>query len=224
MRKILTIAICTLLATTSLFAQNNKKGKSNTVDIIVSANSNEVFNVYLDGKQKSEKAGNRYEIKGLQPNKMYDLEVYLEEPFKYISGVDLELSAGRYELVVFSNIDSKSAEILFANNGQDLNASENNDQLCTDDDMSKIMEMFNIDIFDDTRLHYVKNALKTGKLVDLEQTRRIAKAFSYDKARVKFLKFAYDRCTEKENYSALASLLTDNSAKDEFAKFLQSKK
>ena len=223
MKKILTIAICTLLATTSLFAQSKKKN-ANTVDIIVSANSNEVFNVYLDGKQKSDKASSKYEIKGLQPNKMYDMEVYLEEPIKYISGVDLELSAGRYELVVFSDPATKSAEILFANNGEDLNASEDNSQLCTEDDMSKIMEMFNIDIFDDTRLHYVKNALKKDRLVDLEQTRRIAKAFSYDKARVKFLKFAYDRCTEKENYSSLSSLLTDSSAKDEFAKFLQSKK
>lgn len=223
MKKILTIAICTLLATTSLFAQSKKKN-ANTVDVTIKANNNEVFNVYLDGKQKSDKASNRYELKGLQPNKMYDLEVYLEEPIKYISGVDLELSAGRYELVVFSDPATKSAEILFANNGEDLNASEDNSQLCTEDDMSKIMEMFNIDIFDDTRLHYVKNALKKDRLVDLEQTRRIAKAFSYDKARVKFLKFAYDRCTEKENYSSLSSLLTDSSAKDEFAKFLQSKK
>ena len=222
MKKILTIAICTLLATTSLFAQSKKKN-ANTVDVTIKANNNEVFNVYLDGKQKSDKASSKYEIKGLQPNKMYDLEVYLEEPIKYISGVDLELSAGRYELVVFSDPATKSAEILFANNGEDLNASEDNSQLCTEDDMSKIMEMFNIDIFDDTRLHYVKNALKKDRLVDLEQTRRIAKAFSYDKARVKFLKFAYDRCTEKENYSALASLLTDSSAKEEFNKFLQSK-
>ena len=223
MKKILTIAICTLLATTSLFAQSKKKN-ANTVDVTIKANNNEVFNVYLDGKQKSDKASNKYELKGLQPNKMYDLEVYLEEPIKYISGVDLELSAGRYELVVFSDPATKSAEILFANNGEDLNASEDNSQLCTEDDMSKIMEMFNIDIFDDTRLHYVKNALKKDRLVDLEQTRRIAKAFSYDKARVKFLKFAYDRCTEKENYSSLSSLLTDSSAKDEFNKFMQSKK
>ena len=223
MKKILTIAICTLLATTSLFAQNKKKN-ANTVDVTIKANNNEVFNVYLDGKQKSDKASNKYELKGLQPNKMYDLEVYLEEPIKYISGVDLELSAGRYELVVFSDPATKSAEILFANNGEDLNASEDNSQLCTEDDMSKIMEMFNIDIFDDTRLHYVKNALKKDRLVDLEQTRRIAKAFSYDKARVKFLKFAYDRCTEKENYSSLSLLLTDSSAKDEFNKFMQSKK
>ena len=222
MKKILTIAFCTLLATTSLFAQNKKK--ANTVDITVKANNNEVFNVYLDGKQKSDKASSKYEIKGLQPNKMYDLEVYLEEPIKYISGVDLELSAGRYELVVFCDPATKSAEILFANNGEDLNASEDNAQLCTEDDMSKILEMFNIDIFDDTRLHYVKNALKKDKLVNMEQTRRIANSFSYDKARVKFLKFAYDRCTEKENYSVFESLLTDSSAKEEFNKFLQSKK
>jgi hypothetical protein len=222
MKKILTIAFCTLLATTSLFAQNKKKN-ANTVDVTIKANNNEVFNVYLDGKQKSDKASSKYEIKGLQPNKMYDLEVYLEEPIKYISGVDLELSAGRYELVVFCDPATKSAEILFANDGKDLNASEDNAQLCTEDDMSKILEMFNIDIFDDTRLHYVKNALKKDKLVNMEQTRRIATAFSYDKARVKFLKFAYDRCTEKENYSVFESLLTDSSAKEEFNKFMQSK-
>ena len=222
MKKILTIAICTLLATTSLFAQNKKK--NSTVDITITASSNEVFNVYLDGKQKSDNACKKFELKGLQPNKMYDLEVRLEEPVKFVSGTDLQLGAGRYELVVFYNAEAKAAEIQFANNGEDLNASEDNSQLCTEDDMSKIMEMFNIDIFDDTRLHYVKNALKKDRLVDLEQTRRIAKAFSYDKARVKFLKFAYDRCTEKDNYSSLSSLLTDSSAKDEFNKFMQSKK
>lgn len=222
MKKLLTIAICTLLATTSLFAQSKKKGNA-TVDITISANNNELFNVYLDGKQKSEKASNKYELKGLQPDKLYDLEVYVEEPFKYISGVDLELSAGRYELIVFGDPATKSAEILFANNGQDLNSSKDNAQLCTEDDMTKIMEMFKIDIFDDTRLHYVKTALKGGKLVNMEQTRRIATAFSYDKARVKFLKFAYDYCTENDNYSVLESLLTDSSAKEEFVKFLQSK-
>ncbi|MBR4199471.1 MAG: DUF4476 domain-containing protein [Bacteroidales bacterium] len=221
MKKILIIAFCTLLATASLFAQGKKK--TNTVDITVKANNNEVFNVYLDGKQKSDKASSKYEIKGLQPNKMYDLEVYLEEPIKYISGVDLELSAGRYELIVFCDPATKSAEILFANDGKDLNDSENNAQLCTEDDMTKIMEMFKIELFDDTRLHFVKTTLKGGKLVNMEQTRRIATAFSYDKARVKFLKYAYDYCTENENYSVLESLLTDSSAKEEFNKFLQSK-
>lgn len=221
MKKILTIAICTLLATASLFAQNKKK--ANTVDIIVKANNNEVFRVYLDGEQKSDKPGSKFEIKGLEPEKLYDLEVYVEEPFKYISGVDLELSAGRYELLVFCEPNTKSAEILFANNGKDLNDSEKNAQLCTDEDMAKIMEMFKVEFFDDTRLNYVKTTLQGGKLVNMEQTRRIATAFSYDKARVRFLKFAYDYCTENDNYSVLELLLTDSAAKEDFNKFLQSK-
>ncbi len=234
MRKILTIVVCTLLATTSLFAQSKKKDNAKTVDITISANNNEVFTVYLDGESKSDAPGKQCVIKGLKPNRLYDLVVYVEEPIKYMAGADMELGAGHYELVVYSDPVDKYAEILFANDistlarqseniGGGKSKSSDNDAVCSETDISSILVMFSQEPFDDTRLHYVKSIMPNKNQFLVSQIRRIAEAFAYDNARVKFMKYGYDYCADKDNYASLSDVLTDKTAKEDFEKFLKSK-
>ncbi|MBR5028131.1 MAG: DUF4476 domain-containing protein [Bacteroidales bacterium] len=233
MKKIFVAALCVLLAITAS-AQNKKKSKA--LEVTISANKNEVFTVYLDGDLQSDAPGKTFTIKNLIPNKTYDLVVYLESPLKYIASADFELSAGHYDLVVYSDTDAGYAEILFANDiatlannattlaGSNVANGNAGGGVSTETDVSSILVMFSQEPFDDTRLHYVKSIMPNKKPFLVEQIRRIAAAFTYDKARLKYLKFAYAYCADKENYSSLSNVLSEKASQDAFEEFLKEKK
>ena len=230
MKKLSAIILCLVLATASLVAQTNKIGKSanaKTVDLTIAAHNNEVFTVYLNGEQVSDKPGQKFEINGLKPRQMYDIEVYLDQPIKFIAGADLQLSAGHYDLVVLSDPTLEFAEVQFANSIKSfafddqmasITAPENGG-VSGETEVSAILVMFSQEPFDDTRLHYAKQTMSGNKTFLVSQLSRISRAFAYDKARLFFLKFAYDHCADKENYGSLAETLDGDEAKSAFAEF-----
>ena len=151
---------------------------------------------------------------------MYDLEVSVQEPVKDVIGTDLELSAGHYVLVVSSDVAAGTADISIEETAA---TDSENTALCSDDDVSQIISLMKQDPFDDTRMHYAKGFVKKNRLLSTEQIRRIAAAFSYDKARLPFVKYAYDFCADKENYSTLSGVFTEKASKDDFAQFMKGK-
>ncbi len=230
MKKISAILLCALFSAVSLMAQTSKKGNAKDVDLSIRAHSNEVFTVYLNGEQKSEAAVSSFDMQGLKPMQVYDLEVYLEKPIKFISGADLQLSAGHYDLVVYSDPTLEFAEIQFENSintltyqSQGGGGNSGGSGVSGESDVSAILVMFSQEPFDDTRLHYAKTVMKDKPPFLTAHIQRIAAAFAYDKARVKFLKFAYNHCADKENYASLADVLSEKEAKDAFAEFMQGK-
>lgn len=234
MKKNVIALVCVLMAFATASAQIlTKNYPPETLTITVKAQKNEVFTVKLDGKSYSQAPGKVFTIKDLKPNKMYDLEVSVQEPVKDVIGTDLELSAGHYVLIVSSDVEAGKADIAFgdeadipqneASQGGSNSSKGNDDKLCSDADVSQIISLMEQDPFDDTRMHYAKGFVKKNRLLSTEQIRRIAAAFSYDKARLPFVKYAYDFCADKENYSALSGVFTEKASKDDFAQFMKGK-
>lgn len=234
MKKNLIAVVCVLMAFATASAQIlTKNYPPETLTITVKAKNNEVFTVKLDGKSYDKAPGKEFTIKDLQPKKMYDLEVKVQGPVKDVIGTDLELGAGHYVLIVSSDVDAGTADIAFGDDADipkdeasqgGANSSKGNDnKLCSDSDVSQIISLMEQDPFDDTRMHYAKGFVKKNRLLSTEQIRRIAAAFSYDKARLPFVKYAYDYCADKENYSALGNVFAEKASKDSFADFLKIK-
>lgn len=234
MKKYLIAFACVLMAFATASAQIlTKNYPPETLTITVKAKNDEVFTVKLDGKSYGKAPGKEFTIKDLQPKKMYDLEVKVQEPVKDVIGTDLELGAGHYVLIVSSDVDAGTADIAFgddadipkdeASQGGANSSKGNADKLCNDSDVSQIISLMEQDPFDDTRMHYAKGFVKKNRLLSTEQIRRIAAAFSYDNARLPFVKYAYDYCADKENYGSLAETLDGDEAKSAFAEYLRGK-
>lgn len=234
MKKSLIAVVCVLMAFATASAQIlTKNYLPETLTITVKAQKNEVFTVKLDGKSYSNAPGKVFTIKDLKPKKMYDLEVSVQEPVKDVIGTDLELSAGHYVLIVSSDEAAGKADIAFGDNadlpkdeasqGGSNSSKGNADKLCSDADVSQIISLMKQDPFDDTRLHYAKGFVKKNRLLSTEQIRRIADAFSYDKGRLPFVKYAYDFCADKENYSDLRNAFSEKASKDSFDQFMKGK-
>ena len=85
--------------------------------------------------------------------------------------------------------------------------------------MQLVMKTLEKQSFDDNRLEIAELCVSLGQFCvgDLE---RMAKVFSFDDKRLEFLKFAYDYCTDPENYPMLRDSFTFSSNYDKLIDYI----
>lgn len=76
--------------------------------------------------------------------------------------------------------------------------------------------------FDDTKLSTAKTIIGTN-FVTTAQVMELSKQFSFDDAKLKFVKFAYNNCVDKNNYFKLGSIFSWDSDKEALNNFISGK-
>jgi|GEM_PF-1738306 len=96
--------------------------------------------------------------------------------------------------------------------------------VCTPEEVNNMCQSISRESFDDRRMELAKLIVKSSnKPFTASQIKQMARCFSFDNAKVKFLKFAYDYCIDPNNYYECVSLLTFTSNKEELMSFLNSR-
>ena len=92
-----------------------------------------------------------------------------------------------------------------------------------DNNFQQALELIRKESFENGKLSIAKQVLDNNML-NISQIKQICAVFDFDKTRLEFVRDAYSKCTEKENYYLLNSVFEFNSSKTEFDKFLKSQK
>jgi hypothetical protein len=74
--------------------------------------------------------------------------------------------------------------------------------------------------FDDTKLSIAKQ-ISGSNCLSTNQITEVCKLFGFEETKLKFAKFAYDRCTEPNNYFKVNNVFNFSSSKDELTKYIQ---
>ncbi len=76
--------------------------------------------------------------------------------------------------------------------------------------------------FDDTKLSTAKQAVKAS-CMSVAQIKEVMGLFGFEESKLEFAKFAYDFCTDKNNYYMVADAFSFSSSSDELNEFIESK-
>ena len=76
--------------------------------------------------------------------------------------------------------------------------------------------------FDDTKLSTAKNAVKAN-CMSTAQIKEVMGLFGFEETKLNFAKYAYDFCTDKNNYYTVGDVFSFSSSADELNEFLESK-
>ena len=82
----------------------------------------------------------------------------------------------------------------------------------------RVMEREN---FDDARLLYSKRLVDDNYLCS-EQVKELARFFSFDNKRLDFAKYAYNRTTDKNNFSVVCNAFSSGYSRDQLMNFIKS--
>jgi len=74
--------------------------------------------------------------------------------------------------------------------------------------------------FDDTRLKTAKQ-ITSANCLSAGQIAKIAEVFGFEESKLDYAKFAYDHCTERENYFKLNNIFSFSSSVDELTSYIQ---
>ena len=81
----------------------------------------------------------------------------------------------------------------------------------------RVMEREN---FDDARLLYAKRLMDETYLC-AEQVKELARFFSFDNSRLDFAKYAYNRTTDKNNFSVVCNAFSSGNGRDQLMNFIR---
>lgn len=76
--------------------------------------------------------------------------------------------------------------------------------------------------FDDTKLSTAKQAIKAN-CMSTAQIKEVMSLFGFEDSRLDFAKYAYDYCSDKNNYYTVSDVFSFSSSADELNKYLESK-
>ncbi|MFN6378847.1 MAG: DUF4476 domain-containing protein [Flavobacteriales bacterium] len=76
--------------------------------------------------------------------------------------------------------------------------------------------------FDDTKLSTAKQAVKAN-CMSVAQIKEVMGLFGFEESKLEFAKFAYDFCTDKNNYYMVGDAFSFSSSTDELNEFIESK-
>lgn len=85
--------------------------------------------------------------------------------------------------------------------------------VATDAEAAEIVAMLRAETFDKDRMNLAKT-LVTTKVFTTSQIIDMASTFDYDNGKVDFLCFAYDYCSDNENYYRAVNILTFSNDKE----------
>ena len=80
-------------------------------------------------------------------------------------------------------------------------------ECATHEQMALVMQTLDQQSFDDKKLEIAKLCVVLGHFC-VDDLARMAKVFSFDENRLKFLTFAYDYCEDPQNYYALRDVFS----------------
>ncbi len=161
---------------------------------------------------------NKLEAAKLLLPKTHDLDNFpsLESEFTF--------NSSKKALLDYYNVNSEKSvsknavtEILFDNKkGNSANAVSNLD-------FSNILKAAKLESFDAKRTDIIGSSLG-NKMLSTDHVEKLAKLFSFDSYRLDFLKFAYPKTTDKENFGRLETLFSFDSYKTDFRKIIKGSK
>lgn len=98
------------------------------------------------------------------------------------------------------------------------------DCFVTDDEFNTIKGTINKESFNNTRLTIAKGILESKKCFTALQIKQMVQLFSFESTKLDLAKFAYDYCTDKENYYIINDVLDYSSSKSELTNYIKTKK
>lgn len=91
----------------------------------------------------------------------------------------------------------------------------------TEDTFVEILKLFQEENFDKNRLSLAKEIFR-DRYMSSKEIKEIAQIFTFDDSRLEFLKMAYLKCLDRENFYIVYSTFTFSSSKEELSKYLDS--
>lgn len=238
MKKILSLAVVAALGLLcpTLWAQTVAVG---TGYIAFTAQSSEVFSLYVDGTPAGSVSYNGTQqvvtLTGLTAG-VHDLTVRLIRPTDRVAhlAVDYQLQGLRYRVVY----DETLGRLSLLNESQGtlpvvvtptMPATPTTQvvvppsiarHLASEEDVQDLVARLNKTTFEGDKLQLAKSFVK-GKHVTTSQAVQIANTLRFQSKRLDFLLYAFDYCTDRENYYTAADVLTFNSNKQKLLKRIQ---
>lgn len=113
----------------------------------------------------------------------------------------------------YSSSREKIIEYVLDNRAEDIRNGEPVRKISSSD-MSSIIKVLKNESFDSTR-GKLANMIASGSILTSRQIADMARTFTYDSNRSKFLLYAYDSCVDPENYVIAVNTLEYNSNRNE---------
>ncbi|MBE2247582.1 MAG: DUF4476 domain-containing protein [Candidatus Competibacteraceae bacterium] len=90
-------------------------------------------------------------------------------------------------------------------------------------DFNQIISSIKKESFASTKMSVAKQALQAKKCFTVAQIKEILRQFSFEDNRLDLAKFAWDYCTDRDNYFQINDVFSFSSSTEELNRFLQSK-
>jgi len=219
MKKIILFTMIALCAN-GLFAQHHPGGNyggnhpNHNLTMVLSAMHNEEFVVYVDGDLMNRQPMRQVEI-NLSPS-LHDVYVVMKRPYDKITMMTFSPQFQREEFIVSYNRNNEMLEILTTAPQIPQNQIAIS---CPDEDVNQLVKNLKDLAFDNDRLAIAKG-FTSHTLLTSRQICKIVKEFSFDDAKVDYLKYAYAYCSDKQNYYQCTEQLTFSSNKKELLNFI----
>lgn len=110
------------------------------------------------------------------------------------------------------------------NNGRNNSYNNNRndyDQLMNNDDFFAIKRMLERESFDNTRLVIAKHIVDVNTLSSI-QVKEMAQFFSFDDSKLDFVKYAYNKTIDKNNYTVVFNVFSYSSSKEQLMDYIRS--
>ncbi|TAE46508.1 MAG: DUF4476 domain-containing protein [Cytophagales bacterium] len=130
----------------------------------------------------------------------------------------LSSNANQQNLVAFLQAENNNTPVINPTNPT------NTPCLITDADFKDIRDRIAKESFNNARITLARTIISAKRCFNTTQIRNIMTIFSFDNDKINIAKFAYDFCTDKDNYFKLVDAFTFNREKQELMKFIDSKR
>ncbi|MCX6271989.1 MAG: DUF4476 domain-containing protein [Bacteroidetes bacterium] len=91
------------------------------------------------------------------------------------------------------------------------------------EELTQVLESINKQSFNSTKVTVAKQIIIAKKCFKTSQIKEILKLFSFEDSKLEMAKFAYDFCTDKQNYFSVNDVFSYSSSVEELAKFVNGK-
>lgn len=185
--------------------------------IVLSASHGEAFIAYIDGDIVNRMPQSRVVIPNVTPE-MHDIYVVLKRPADKICMMPILPQKPMEEIAVEYNMQRHSLEMTCLTSTVPFQEFL---EICSPEDFSQMLARLKKESFDDNRMDYVKLFFKGPTLFTCQQIRAMGETFSFDKGKVEFLKKAYGKCSNPQNFYQCIDILSFSSSKEEILNFIQ---
>lgn len=185
--------------------------------IILSARHGESFIAYIDGDIVNQTPQSRVVIPNVTPE-MHDIYVVLKHPADKICMMSFWPQLPREEIAVEYNRQRHFLETTCLTSAVPF---QERLVSCSPEDFSQMLARLKKESFDDSKMNFVKLFFKGPTLFTCQQIKTMGETFSFDKGKVEFLKKAYEKCSDSQNFYQCIDILTFSSSKEEILNYIQ---